>query len=179
MNSTAPKSYLYAPADQRERLLKSGRRGADAVIADLEDAVTPAGRALALQNVVEFLQAPNFGSQRWVRIHPGHIEEQLQAIAISGLSGVVLPEVSLPTLDELHDALYAVEQENEAHAPTPVLGLVESASAIRDIHSITAHPRLTRLGMGEADLRADLGIDPSNDERELLPLRSAVVVASA
>lgn len=179
MNPTVPKSYLYAPADQRERLLKSGTRGADAVIADLEDAITSEARGTALQNVVEFLELENFGPQRWVRIHPGDISGQIHEIMLPGLSGIVLPEVSLPSLDELHHALKTVKTHHNSNSPTPVLGLIETAAAIRDIHSIAAHPRLSRLGMGEADLRADLGIDASEDERELLPLRSAVVLASA
>ena len=36
-----PRSYLYVPGDSPEKLAKALQRGADAVIADLEDAVAP------------------------------------------------------------------------------------------------------------------------------------------
>jgi citrate lyase subunit beta/citryl-CoA lyase len=36
-----------------------------------------------------------------------------------------------------------------------------------------------QLGLGELDLRAEVGIEPSDDERELLPVRVQVVLASA
>ncbi|HKZ28344.1 MAG TPA: aldolase/citrate lyase family protein, partial [Acidimicrobiia bacterium] len=41
------RSYLFVPGDQSDKLAKAGERGADAVIADLEDAVAPARKRLA------------------------------------------------------------------------------------------------------------------------------------
>ncbi|MFI5429814.1 aldolase/citrate lyase family protein [Aeromicrobium sp. UC242_57] len=44
---------------------------------------------------------------------------------------------------------------------------------------IAAAPRVHRLQVGEADLRADLGVTLGPDERELLWVRSQIVVTSA
>ena len=46
-----PRSYLFVPADRPERIAKALASGADAVIVDLEDAVSPeakSGARLAL-----------------------------------------------------------------------------------------------------------------------------------
>jgi len=43
----------------------------------------------------------------------------------------------------------------------------------------SASPRVRRLQVGEADLRADIGVTLGDDERELLTVRSMVVLASA
>ena len=45
--------------------------------------------------------------------------------------------------------------------------------------AIARAPRVVRLAIGEADLRAELGVDPSEDERELAAIRTQIVLASA
>lgn len=57
--------------------------------------------------------------------------------------------------------------------------LAEAAWALRNLDALASAPRVLRLGMGEADLRADLGLEPGPGELEMRPLRPAVVVASA
>ena len=44
---------------------------------------------------------------------------------------------------------------------------------------IAALPNVVRLALGEADLAADLGIEPSVDHQEFAAIRSEIVVASA
>jgi citrate lyase subunit beta/citryl-CoA lyase len=50
-----PRSYLYVPGDQPDKLTKARHRGADALILDLEDAVAPAAKRAARQAVRAFL----------------------------------------------------------------------------------------------------------------------------
>nr|BFE70321.1 hypothetical protein GCM10020092_036220 [Actinoplanes digitatis] len=57
--------------------------------------------------------------------------------------------------------------------------LLETATAILSAQALAAAPRVRRLQIGEADLAAELGVTPGEDERELLLVRSAVVLASA
>nr|BFE78220.1 hypothetical protein GCM10020093_008210 [Planobispora longispora] len=57
--------------------------------------------------------------------------------------------------------------------------LLESGAAVLAAAEIARAPRVVRLQLGEADLRADLGVEPGPDERELLWARSQVVLASA
>ncbi len=57
--------------------------------------------------------------------------------------------------------------------------LLESAAAVLRAAEIAQAPRVRRLQVGEADLKADTGIEPGDDERELLWVRSQVVLASA
>ena len=60
-----------------------------------------------------------------------------------------------------------------------VWGLIESASGLSTITEIATHHRIRRLGLGEADLIADLRMSPSPERVELLPIRVTLVVASA
>jgi citrate lyase subunit beta/citryl-CoA lyase len=56
--------------------------------------------------------------------------------------------------------------------------LLESAASVLNAVAIARAPRVQRLQIGEADLRADMGVTPGDDERELLYVRSHVVLAS-
>jgi citrate lyase subunit beta/citryl-CoA lyase len=60
-----------------------------------------------------------------------------------------------------------------------VMPVLESASAILAAPAIARAPRVVRLQAAEADLRLELGLQLSEDERELLWVRSQVVLASA
>jgi citrate lyase subunit beta / citryl-CoA lyase len=60
-----------------------------------------------------------------------------------------------------------------------VLALVETARGLVAAEAVAAAPRVVRLGLGEADLAGELGLQPGPDKEELWPLRSRVVVASA
>ncbi|MFJ6952494.1 aldolase/citrate lyase family protein, partial [Micromonospora aurantiaca (nom. illeg.)] len=49
------RSYLYVPGDRADLLDKAAGRGADALVLDLEDAVTPARKAQARETVAGYL----------------------------------------------------------------------------------------------------------------------------
>ncbi|WP_238006604.1 CoA ester lyase [Dactylosporangium sp. AC04546] len=178
------RSYLYVPGDAPDKLAKSLARGADAVIADLEDAVPAAGRSAARASVRSWLSALPATDRPavWVRINPGEAGlEDARAVAVPGLAGVCVAKAE--TAGEL-TALAAVLATAEEASGLPVGGiavvpLLESAAAVLNAVELARAPRVARLQLGEADLRADLGVTLGPDERELLPIRSHVVVASA
>jgi hypothetical protein len=66
-----PRSFLYVPADGSDRLAKAHTRGADAIIADLDDAVASSEKDTALTNVEEWLSTRSVRRKPrlWVRIH--------------------------------------------------------------------------------------------------------------
>ncbi len=112
----------------------------------------------------------------WVRINADeHREADVRAVAgAPALSGFLVAKTEsaaeLVALDRLLASLGSV---------AAVVPLLESAGAIMRAGEIAAAPRVNRLQIGEADLRADVGITPGADERELLFARSQVVFASA
>ncbi|OLF14105.1 CoA ester lyase [Actinophytocola xinjiangensis] len=164
-----PRSYLYVPGDQPDKLAGAGRRGADALIVDLEDSVAPGRRPAARSTVAEHLT----GAVAWVRINADTAAEDLAAIAgRPGLAGVVVPKAEPELLAEV-DALLS------GHPDLPVLALLETARALRRLDEVAGAPRVVRLGIGEADLAGELNLRPGPDREELWPIRSAVVVASA
>ncbi|MBO4208648.1 CoA ester lyase [Micromonospora echinofusca] len=176
-------SYLYVPADAGRRLTLADTRGADAVIADLEDAVAPGRRAQARQEARAWLsRSTGTRVERWVRINSGPDGlEDLAEVFGPGLSGVCIPKVTCP--NDVQQVTRLLTELETAHRrsddPVPVMPLVESGAGLIALPGIARAPRVQRLQLGELDLAADLGMEPGPDETELLAARTAVVTASA
>lgn len=164
------RSFLYVPGDRYDRLDKALTRAGDAVIVDLEDAVAPANKDLALTTLIEWLQSlPTQRPEIWVRVNPGpRMSVELDALGHQPLTGVLLAKAELTSVRTAAEL-----------APYSLAPLVETATGLLDLREIAAVPGVSHVGVGEADLAAELGVQPSADERELWPLRMQVVVASA
>lgn len=177
-----PRSYLYVPGSAGDRLQRAAQRGADALILDLEDGVAPGAKDRARAAVAGYLSAGSTGPRElWVRINSGDRgHADAAAVITPALTGVCLPKVSstgeLRALDEV-----LARAEHKAGLPAgsvAVCPLIESAAGLATVADIARGPRVRRLQLGEADLAADLSLEPGPAGTELLLARSAIVLAS-
>ena len=167
------RSYLYVPASDQRRVEKALHSEADAVVLDLEDAVAPNRKAQARENAARLLESvppkPVF-----VRLNaPGSalVAEDLGAVAGPNLFGVRLPKAEDPVV--VRRVAGVLE---EAGCGAGIQCLIESALGLELAFEIArCHGSVTGVGLGEADLAADLGV---RDEAGLLYARSRVVAAS-
>ncbi|MFR9775638.1 HpcH/HpaI aldolase/citrate lyase family protein [Micromonospora sp. MS34] len=161
-------TWLYVPGDRPDRFAKAVASGADGVILDLEDAVVAGRKAYARDAVAEFLAGPQpLPVQVRVNELTGpDVDADLAAVAAApGLAGLRLPKV------ESAATVAAVA----ARVDTPLHPLIESAVGLESAYAIAgAHPAVASLGLGEADLRSDLGVADDG----LLWARGRIVVAS-
>ncbi|MFK0009078.1 HpcH/HpaI aldolase/citrate lyase family protein [Paenarthrobacter sp. NPDC090520] len=171
-----PTTYLYVPGDRPERLAKAFNRGAGAIIADLEDAVTEENKDQALASVIAWLDSlTGTHIPVWVRVNTGpRREHELRSLAgHRHLTGFFLPKADTATdVNDAHELLQSLGH------PTPLAPMIESATALVNIHQIAAASAVFQLHIGEMDLAADLGLTPGSDESELLCARSLLVIAS-
>lgn len=182
MSGRLARSYLYVPADATERLASAPRRGADAVIADLEDAVALKHKDLALNNVIEWLNSPHpSSSELWVRVNPGQRGlEEVAALFHENLSGICLPKVSgAEDIERVAVLLDELEDEGDQQSSVALMPLIESALAVQSLPAISRASRVLRLQIGEIDLAADLGVMGGDEYDGLAFSRASVVVASA
>lgn len=166
------RSLLFTPGSDPQKLVRALTRGADAVAADLEDAIpdTPEEKAAARSATVLAFSGPRSGSARVVRINgcdTPHFEADLAAVAELDLDAIMLPKAT-------PDAVVALG----ASGP-PLIALVETALGVRSAYEIAASPRVEALALGAADLGAELWLDPHPDGQELLYARSKLVTDSA
>ncbi|MFJ3144041.1 HpcH/HpaI aldolase/citrate lyase family protein [Streptomyces halstedii] len=162
-------TWLYAPGDRPEVVRKALEAGADAVIVDLEDAVAPDRREYARAATAELLAGPPCPDGAGVPVHVRvHGEADVRALAgLPGLAGIRLPKIT-------HAA--SVHHVAALAPGVPLYPLLESALAIEHAYSIAgAHPEVRGIALGEADLRADLGV---RDDTGLDWSRGRVVVAA-
>lgn len=182
MAERIPRSYLYVPADQPDKLAKASGSDADALILDLEDSVAAAGKQTARRQAREYVGSATPGAtpQLWVRVNADTLDADVAAVARPGLRGVVVPKAEPGLLASADAALTASENEHGLPAGTfAVLALIESAAGVVRAEEVALAPRVVRLGLGEADLAGELALRPGPDREELWPIRSRIVVASA
>ncbi|GIF73927.1 HpcH/HpaI aldolase/citrate lyase family protein [Asanoa siamensis] len=163
-------TWLYVPGDRPDRFAKAVASGADAVILDLEDAVVAGRKAYAREAVADFLAVvqPVPVQVRVNELTGPDVAADLAALrGLPGLGGGLrLPKVESP------EVVAALGERVDA----PLHPLVESAVGLEAAYAIAAaHPSVASLGLGEADLRSDLGV--SHDDG-LLWARGRVVVAA-
>ncbi|WP_433616548.1 HpcH/HpaI aldolase/citrate lyase family protein [Dactylosporangium sp. CA-139114] len=161
-----PRSWLYVPGHRTERVAKALTAGADVVVVDLEDAVPAEQKTTARETAVRLAAE---GSPVWIRVNdPAGPwgEADVDALAGLGVAGLRLPRSADP----------ALVREVGTRADLPLQLLIESAAGLaRATELATAHPLVAGLGLGEADLAADLRV--TGDEG-LAWARGWVVVAA-
>jgi citrate lyase subunit beta / citryl-CoA lyase len=179
------RSYLYVPGDRPAVLAKAAGRGADALIVDLEDAVPPAGKAAARRAAAGFLADPPAGVRVFVRVNSDSLDEDIAAVVVGpGLAGIWLPKADPDLLAAAGRALTAAERRlGLAIGVLTIVPLIETARGVLDVRQIATAPRVLRLGIGEADLAGELGMqrDPGTGDLPdaFAAIRAQVVVASA
>jgi citrate lyase subunit beta / citryl-CoA lyase len=119
----------------------------------------------------------------WVRVNASArlLAEDVHAVVGPAVTGICLPKThTAEQVRNLGEVLGAAErQASLAEGSIRVLPLLEWAAGILSARAIADQPRVRQLGLGELDLCAEVGIEPSADERELLPIRLQMVLASA
>ncbi|GGV76044.1 CoA ester lyase [Streptomyces gelaticus] len=165
MTATVPLTWLYVPGDRPEVVRKARDSGADVVIVDLEDAVAPDRKEYARAATAELLSEAAAAVPVHVRVHT-----EADILALAGLPG--LAELRLPKITHAASVHHIA-----AVAPGVALcPLLESALGIEHAYSVAAsHPQVRSIALGEADLRADLGV---REDAGLDWSRSRVVVAA-
>ncbi|RCS60783.1 CoA ester lyase [Microbacterium sp. JB110] len=148
---------------------------ADAVILDLEDAVTPDQKGAAREHVAAELSRTR-GGARWVRVNPGDSDEHRADVAMivaTAPDAIVLPKAepaSLAALDARLDA---------QGSSIPIVALVETCMGLLELGSLCrASPRLTGLQLGAEDLTAELAVARTRGGEEIRFARHQLAVAA-
>ncbi|MEV6501215.1 HpcH/HpaI aldolase/citrate lyase family protein [Streptomyces prunicolor] len=164
-----PLTWLYVPGDRPPVVTKALAAGADVVVVDLEDAVAPDRKAYARAATAELLSEPQLNVH--VRVNaldtPWAADDLRTLTPLPGVSGLRLPKVT-----SAEDVVAVAEQARDL----PLYTLLETALGIERAFSIAAaHPSVHGIALGEADLRAALGV---RDDAGLDWSRSRVIVAA-
>jgi|SRR6185369_8886839 len=168
------RSLLFVPADGGPKLDKAMASGADAVIVDLEDSITPERKAQARAAAFDFLKSAVGKTQRpriLVRINgldTGMTDADLEAIVAGKPDVIVFPKAegaaSVVHLDAKLTAREAIAGVPEGSIKV-LAQAVESAAGLFAVHDFrNASPRLIGMTWGPEDISAELGAEANRDE---------------
>lgn len=159
---------LFVPGDRPERFGKAAQSGADAIIIDLEDAVSPDNKALARAHLVKHDVR---GMPVIVRINASEspcFDDDLAALTQAHFSAVMLPKTnSAADIRAVHERLGRI---------VPIIPLIETAVGITALPDIMGASGVGVVAFGALDYAMDLGCNPSWDA--MLAARSEIVFRS-
>jgi (3S)-malyl-CoA thioesterase len=145
------RSVLYIPGSKGRALDKARSLPVDAIIFDLEDAVSPEEKTHARDTLAAALAQGGYGARvKIVRINgldTAWGRADAEAAAKMGADAILLPKVDSPTdLDALADIA----------GETPLWAMMETARGMLNVGAIAAHPKLQGMVMGTNDLAKEL-----------------------
>ncbi len=166
------RSLLFVPGDSERKLEKGFSAGADVVIVDFEDSVSPDNKPLARRLAPDIIRAKRGGGPLvYVRVNDltaGLTDEDLAAVVPARPDGIMLPK-SQGGADVQHLATKLRVAEIENGLPDGGIKIIpiitETGSATLSTATYpNASPRLTGLTWGAEDLSAVVGARATRDE---------------
>jgi len=169
------RSFLFVPADGGAKLDKALASGADAVILDLEDSITPERKGAAREACLSFLTrvGPQINRPRLlVRINgleTGMTDADLDVIVAGKPDAIVFPKAE-GAASVIHLDAKLTAREAIAGAPEGQIKIlaqaVESAGGLFAAGTFrNASARLIGLTWGPEDLSAELGAEANRDQQ--------------
>ena len=179
------RSMLFLPGNNPNMLINGNCLGADAVIFDLEDAVSPSEKDAARILVRNTMRYMDFrGCERVVRINATDTDCWKMDL------DTILPEkpdlILLPKTGSVQDALavdtYMTQLEQSLGLPQNTVGLlplIETALGVENAFQIAScSQRIRGLFLGAEDLTADLQCKRTKQGREIEYARTRLVMAA-
>jgi (3S)-malyl-CoA thioesterase len=160
------RSVLYIPASKPRALDKARGLPVDAIIFDLEDAVSVDEKVASRAILAEALATGGYGTRlKIVRINAFDTEwgrADAKAAAEMGADAILLPKVSTPAdLDALA----------EITGDIPLWAMMETPLGMLNAAAIAGHPKLQGMVMGTNDLAKEL---QTRHRADRLPLQAGL-----
>ncbi|KAJ55026.1 malyl-CoA thiolesterase [Actibacterium mucosum KCTC 23349] len=145
------RSVLYIPGSKERALEKARGLACDAIIFDLEDAVSPQEKVNARDTLVSALSTGGFGNRaRIVRING--LDTEWAAGDIAALQGADFDALLIPKVGSAADVQAVADQI----ADIPLWAMMETPAGMLNAAEIAAHPRMAGFVMGTNDLAKEL-----------------------
>ena len=178
------RSLLFLPGNNPNMLINAGCLGADAVIFDLEDAVSPTEKDAARILVRNTMRYMELSCERIVRINSVDTDfwkDDLDAILPERPDCILLPKAATPEdIRLLDEYITALEKKLGAkEGAVGIIALIETALGVENSFAIaTASKRVKGLFLGAEDLTADLQCKRTKGGREIEYARTRLVAAA-
>jgi citrate lyase subunit beta/citryl-CoA lyase len=178
------RTRLYMPGNNPDLMRNGGLFGADSVILDLEDSVSPGEKDAArilVRNTL--LSIDYFDCERIVRINSlstGFGEDDLAMVVPYGVDTIHVPKCeSASDVKEVEKIIASLEKEHSLGYEVLIMPLIETAKGILNAFEIGASSeRVVGLCFGAEDFTADIGTERTKEGAESLTARSMLVLGA-
>ncbi|WP_322865154.1 HpcH/HpaI aldolase/citrate lyase family protein [Aquicoccus sp. G2-2] len=167
------RSVLYIPGSKERALEKARSLPVDAIIFDLEDAVTPDAKVAARTTLTSALAEGGYGNRtRIVRINGFDTEwgqDDARAVAEMQADAVLLPKVN---------SAQDIAALATLTGDLPVWAMMETAQGVWNAMEIAAHPLVSGFVAGTNDLAKELNCRTRPDRQPLMTALQMMLLAA-
>lgn len=177
------RTMLFMPGNNPGMLQNAAILGADAIILDLEDAVSLTEKDSARVLVREAIKNVDYSNvEVVVRVNPLDTEfgkEDVNVISRVKPDTLMVPKADEEEIKIVDEMLNAIEKEEGfEEGSIKIIPLVETAYGLENVYNIIkASKRVVGILLGGEDLTADLGIKRTKEGQEIFYARNKVATA--
>lgn len=177
------RSRLYVPGNMPRFIEKALGSGADGLILDLEDSISPDRKEEARIMVAHALASMDFGDMEvMVRINQGDAgREDLEWVVPQPVQHILIPKVEIPEqVIEVSGQVGGIAARCGRDPLIWLMPIIESPLGIFNALDIarSVPERMAALTLGLQDLSAEMGVVPTTEGTESFTARSLVILAA-
>lgn len=175
------RSLLFIPSNNPGMLQNADVFGSDAVIFDLEDAVSVTEKDNARNLLHYYLQEhQDLCMEVVVRINgfdTEYYQDDLDMIVSNSIDTIMLPKARIADLKALDEILTKYEKERNITKQIKVLPIIELAISVLEVDVIASMPRVDGILLGAEDLTSDMEVTRTKAGKEIEYSRCKVAMA--
>lgn len=178
------RSFLYVPGSSERKIAKALHTAADAIILDLEDAVSPMEKENARALVLQWMdQMKESNKEILVRVNALDTFlgiEDIIALADNPPHTIVVPKANVQIIQMMDLLLGGLEERKGLEKGSiGLIPLLETTAGIQDAVAIVgASSRVNGVQLGAEDLTKELGIPRTKEGDEIRFAREIVAYAA-
>lgn len=168
------RSVLYIPGSKERALDKARGLPVDAIIFDLEDAVTPDAKEAARDTLKDALAQGGYGARmRIIRING--LDSQWGAGDVAALRDADCDAFLLPKVNSAADVQALADMLDNGK---PIWAMIETPLGVLNAAEIAAHPQLTGFVAGTNDLAKELNCRARPDRLPMMQALQTMLLAA-
>lgn len=168
------RSVLYIPGSKDRALDKARSLPVDAIIFDLEDAVTPDAKVEARATLATALKEGGYGARAKI-IRINGLDSEWGAGDVAALRDAGADAFLLPKVGSAADVSALAELLGNG---TPIWAMIETPLGVLNAAEIAAHPQLTGFVAGTNDLAKELNCRTRADRLPMMMALQTMLLAA-
>lgn len=175
------RTLLFIPGNNPSMLQNADVFLTDAVIFDLEDAVSVSEKNNARHLVGNYLINSSVLPKQMVlrvnAVNSSWFNKDLELLKIKKINYLLFPKTDISSLNEAINILEIFEAKHELEE-TKLICLIESALGVIEVNEIAKNNRVVALLLGGEDLASELEVKRTENSDEIFLARTTLVYAS-